>query len=224
MHNTRIFGAMACMLMLPLVAANVAMAVTVCDRPEPKHQFHQPLDHNASTTIESLQQAWRTAFQGEKKQGDSALAPPQANLSFAASHPYKPFFSQRVGCILLAGGQGSRLGAEIPKGCVPIPPSGITLFEIFLRKIVGFHELYHIWPVCAIMTSDETDEYSRRYLQDHNYFGVPKEFVSIFCQSSLPLLDEHGDPVVENGSLVTGPDGNGKVFSAFLQSGFVAAQ
>ena len=209
-------SATSCMLLLSLVASNVAMAT-------PAHSdiAHQQsgISGDLQRTVLSLQQSWKIAFQEGKKQEDITLVPPLANPSSVASHPYKPFFFQRVGCILLAGGQGSRLGAEIPKGCVPIPPSGITLFEIFLRKAVGFHKLYHIWPVCAIMTSDETDEYTRRYLQEKNFFGVPKECVSFFCQSSLPLLDEHGEPVVENGTLVTGPDGNGKVFSAFHQSG-----
>ena len=134
-------------------------------------------------------------------------------------HPYAPFFPEKVGFILLAGGQGSRLGSDIPKGMVPIPPSGKTLFEIFLRRMVGFYESYHTWPFCAIMTSDETDRETRRYIQEHHFFGVPEDHVFFFCQTSLPLLNQNGEQFSEHGELVTGPDGNGKVFTCFCERG-----
>ena len=156
---------------------------------------------------------------GENTKDFSAVSPVQVHTMETALHPYSPFFSKKVGFILLAGGQGSRLGCECPKGMVSIPPSDKTLFEIFLRRMVGFFRTYHTWPSCGIMTSDETDRETRKYLKEQNFFGVPEEYVSFFCQASLPLLDSTGEPILENGEFVQGPDGNGKVFHAFLESG-----
>lgn len=161
----------------------------------------------------SLQLAWSEMMQGTKQIDTTSLHPVRVEQAHTVGHPYEPFFLNRVGFIVLAGGQGTRLGTDIPKGMVPIPPSEKTLFQIFLRRMVGFFNTYHEWPFCAIMTSDETDAATREYLQKNHFFGVPEEYVSFFCQSSLPLLNEKGEHIVENGRLITGPDGNGRVFT-----------
>lgn len=170
---------------------------------------------------QTLQDAWRNKDHMNTEQ--TQWMPVDIGHSQVTHHPYAPFFSKQVGFVLLAGGQGTRLGSDIPKGMVPIPPSGKTLFEIFLRRMVGFHTLYKTWPSCGIMTSSETDTATRSFIEQNKYFGIPKEYVSFFCQSSLPLLDEQGNPFFENGTLVQGPDGNGKVFASFCHQGIAQA-
>jgi UDP-N-acetylglucosamine/UDP-N-acetylgalactosamine diphosphorylase len=166
-----------------------------------------------------LQIEWQAMMNGGSEKDFDSYSPVNIDPSQSASHPYSPYFTKRVGFLLLAGGQGSRLGCEYPKGMVPIPPSGKTLFEIFLRRAVGFFNVYHQWPFCAIMTSQETDTETRKYLQENCYFGVPEKYVFLFSQTSLPLLNEKGETFSENNAPVTGPDGNGKVFSCFYNSG-----
>jgi len=136
-------------------------------------------------------------------------------------HPYAPFFHKTVGALFLAGGHGSRLETALPKAMVPIPPSGKTLLEIFLRRMVGFFRLYSRWPHCLLMTSEENEESIQQYLHMNDYFGVPRKYVHSFCQSSLPLLDEMGNPLLENGILQKGPDGNGRVCASLSESGLL---
>ena len=167
----------------------------------------------------SIRLAWEHMMEGASSRDFSSCTPPSVDPSEAASHPYSPFLTKRVGFILLAGGQGSRLGCEYPKGMVPIPPSNKTLFEIFLRRMVGFFRTYHEWPFCAIMTSDETDKATQIYLKENNFFGVPEEQIFFFKQSSLTLLNEQGNPFYENGKLAVGPDGNGRALYWFHACG-----
>ena len=175
-----------------------------------------------SQDTEALQRAWWQSTIDKTTRNAMKLDPVHAEIDRATYHPYAPFYSIKVGCIILAGGQGSRLGLEIPKGCVSIPSSGRTLFEIFFRKAVGFHSMYKMWPYLAIMTSLENDSETRQYLKANHFFGVPKKYVSLFCQSNLPLLNEQGEPYMEGGAIVCAPDGNGKVFASFEQSGIAA--
>lgn len=163
----------------------------------------------------SIRLAWEEMMKGASSRDFSTCTQPCIDLSTPAFHPYSPFFTKRVGFLLLAGGQGSRLGCDCPKGMVPIPPSNKTLFEIFLRRMVGFFRTYHEWPYCAIMTSDETDAATQAYLKEHHFFGVPEDQIFFFRQSSLTLLNEQGNPFYENGKLAVGPDGNGRALYWF---------
>lgn len=104
-----------------------------------------------------------------------------------------------MGCVILAGGQGTRLGYDGPKGCFPL--GSTTLFEI-LAKRVPKNDL----PV-AIMTSRENDAATRAYWKEKKNFGLTN--VSFFAQGDLPLLDEAGNPAG------FGPDGNGALFKVF---------
>lgn len=136
-------------------------------------------------------------------------------------HPYPPFKHTTIAALFLAGGHGSRLGTSLPKAMVPIPPSGKTLLEIFLRRMAGFFSLYSRWPYCLLMTSEENHEEIQQYLFDCHFFGVPSTQIILFRQSSLPLLDEQGFPLQEEGVLQKGPDGNGRVFHLLKEKGLL---
>ncbi len=116
----------------------------------------------------------------------------------------------KVGCIVLAGGQGSRLGADIPKGMVPVLGEK-TLFQIILEKTAAASKRCGIPLSLAIMTSPLNHADTLTYLKDNAFFGV--EQLELFQQEMLPLLDEAGNPLQE------GPSGNGEVFKHFVKSG-----
>jgi putative uridylyltransferase len=97
----------------------------------------------------------------------------------------------QMGCVILAGGLGTRLGLKGPKGCVKVRGEE-TLFEILLSKMKG--------PV-AIMTSPLNREETERFLKAHDFFGVKE--ISFFDQD---LRDGY-------------PDGNGKVFKKLVEGG-----
>ncbi len=113
---------------------------------------------------------------------------------------------ERVGCLILAGGQGSRLGMLGPKGLFAI--GGQTLFERIVKKIP-----VHV-PI-AIMTSALNHQQTVDYFTKMGSFG--REII-FFQQSMLPLLDESKRPFG-----LEGPDGNGSVYRRFVEAG-VAAQ
>lgn len=169
------------------------------------------------TTKDELEHAWKQAHTGIEAQGLKWKAP-HLELFPTPLHPYSPFYTKNVGCILMAGGVSSRLKSDVPKGMTPLFDSGLTLFEIFLRRGVGFERLYHRWPFFAIMTSEKTDRPTREFLQKHEYFGIPQKQVSFFIQDSLWLLDEKGFCFQEGGKDIKGPNGNGKLFDALMHS------
>lgn len=115
------------------------------------------------------------------------------------------------GVIILAGGQGSRLGFNYPKGCFELD-EGDSLFKILIRKITSNNG----WV--AIMTSHETDAMTRDYLAGRNFFGL-KERIGCFVQPSHPVTTRDGQPLYDGmGNLIQAPMGNGCVYQAFTQS------
>jgi len=127
--------------------------------------------------------------------------------------------SQRtIGCLIMAGGIGSRLGISEPKG-VMLLPCGKSLLQIFLEKAQAFQKRYQSQVFIGIMTSSYTDAAIKRHLEERNFFGFNPKRVRCFQQDSLPFLDENGQLVLVENHVATGPDGNGRVFSACMKSG-----
>ena len=112
----------------------------------------------------------------------------------------------KLGCLLLAGGQGTRLRFDGPKGLFPIGPNGETLFEIFReRRRVAGDDL----PL-AILVSPENEVATRE--------AVPE--AEICVQETLPLLNEDGEEfLTAPGEPAVGPDGNGYALRHFVESG-----
>jgi UDP-N-acetylglucosamine/UDP-N-acetylgalactosamine diphosphorylase len=130
-----------------------------------------------------------------------------------------------VGAILVAGGQGTRLGFDHPKGMFPIGPiSNVPLFQILLEKILARSR----WAAAAIplylMTSPATDGPTREFLAEHHYFGLPPEDVRIFCQGTMPAVDAASGHLLlaEKHRLSLSPDGHGGTLAALDCSGALA--
>ncbi len=122
----------------------------------------------------------------------------------------------KVGVIVLAGGHGSRLGFDAPKGCFVI--NGKSLYQRLAQKVALASTLYAKSLHLAIMTSDATHEKTIEHFDESNYFGLKKEQVLFFQQQNLPLQDESGNVVS-----LEAPDGNGALFWHFAKSGHLAA-
>ena len=123
----------------------------------------------------------------------------------------------KVACVLVAGGQGTRLGFPHPKGMYPIGPlSGATLFQFHFEKVAAFSRRYgHRIPYC-IMTSPATHIETINFLKDKNYFGLFEEDVFIFCQGTMPAVSvEEGKVLLDShGNIALSPDGHGGMLSA----------
>ena len=128
----------------------------------------------------------------------------------------------QVGMILVAGGQGSRLGFDHPKGMFPIGPvSGRTLFQVHIDKLKALNEQYNQTISLFVMTSPATDQPTKAFLQENKYFGYPPEYISTFCQGTMPAVDCQSGKLLlaDKGNLFLGPDGHGGMLAALDNSG-----
>ena len=130
----------------------------------------------------------------------------------------------RVGVLLVAGGQGSRLGFEGPKGAYEIGPvSGASLFEIHARKILALERKYEAEIPFYIMTSLANDADTRAFFVAHAYFGLAPERVWFFSQGMWPALSEEGKLMLEApGRIFMNPDGHGGTIRALDVNGMFA--
>ncbi len=129
----------------------------------------------------------------------------------------KAFSQNLVGAIYLAGGQGTRLGFDHPKGMFEINDK--SLFQRICEKALCIQKKYKTRSYISFMTSFLNHNETVEYFNKNNFFGMNKNQIDFFEQESLPFLEKHGRWVVENKSIVMGPDGNGGVFKQFYKSG-----
>lgn len=127
----------------------------------------------------------------------------------------------KVGAILLAGGQGTRLGFDKAKGMYNI---GVTkdlyIFEQLIANLKKVTDEAEAFVPLYIMTSDKNDEQTRAFFEEHDFFGYNKDFVKFFVQEMVPAVDFEGNVLVEaEDSLAMSPNGNGGWFSSLLKAG-----
>jgi UDP-N-acetylglucosamine/UDP-N-acetylgalactosamine diphosphorylase len=128
-----------------------------------------------------------------------------------------------VAVFVVAGGQGTRLGFEGPKGMFPISPvRNKTLFNLFAEKILALNRRYSTTLPWFIMTSEENDEVTKKYFQENNYFGLGKENIFIFQQGMIPAIDINGKLILrEKHEIFMNPDGHGGSLLALYVSGAI---
>ena len=129
--------------------------------------------------------------------------------------------NNQYGIVIMAGGNASRLGLGIPKGCLKLSVNkkNISLFELFINQLKEIQNLYDIYLNLYIMTSKTNNEEIQNFFSKNNYFDYPKENIKFFCQDELPILDVKGNIVLkEKNKILFGPNGNGNVFHALKKS------
>lgn len=128
----------------------------------------------------------------------------------------------RVGLVIVAGGQGTRLGFDFPKGMFPIGPlSGRTLFQFFADSLLALRAKYSVNIPLYLMTSPLTHEQTVEYWTENQYLGLPPEDVIIFCQGTMPAVDASTGRLLLSAkdSLSLSPDGHGGTVKALEVSG-----
>ena len=131
----------------------------------------------------------------------------------------------RVGVILVAGGQGTRLGFPHPKGMFPIGPvSGNSLFQIHIEKIIADSRRFGRPIPLYLMTSPATHEETLDFLTKNDRFGLPEDQLVVFCQGTMPAVDNAEGRVLLQSPHhpALSPDGHGGMLAAFEKSGALA--
>lgn len=130
----------------------------------------------------------------------------------------------KVGAVLLAGGQGTRLGLDRPKGTLNI---GVTkelyLFEQLLRNLMDVTDEAGVYVPLYIMTSNINNADTTAFFEEHDYFGYPKDYVKFFVQEMVPACDYEGRIYMESQTEVAmSPNGNGGWFSSMVNAGLLS--
>lgn len=130
----------------------------------------------------------------------------------------------RFACVLLAGGMGTRLGLDKPKGELNY---GITKEHYLFQKLVeNLMEVRNDANGASIplfvMTSEKNDQETRRFFRENDFFGYPDEDVFFFVQEMAAAVDYDGKLLMEEpGRLATSPNGNGGWFSSLVKAGYL---
>lgn len=124
--------------------------------------------------------------------------------------------------VTMAGGQGTRLGYNGPKGTfkLDVTPEGKYIFEILLDTIKEQNKKYDSEIYWYIMTSQENNDDTIKFFEEHNYFGYNKEKIKFFKQFDLPLMSLEGKILLNDKfEIKEASDGNGGVFKAMKKEG-----
>lgn len=128
-------------------------------------------------------------------------------------------------CALLtvAGGQGTRLGFDAPKGLFPVTPiRGASLFQVFAEKLLAARAAFDVAIPWFIMTSPLNHPATASYFAEQDYFGLPCDDVRLFRQGTNPVLSRNGRLLLApDGALLTSPDGAGGVLTALQRAGLI---
>ncbi len=127
----------------------------------------------------------------------------------------------RVGFVLVAGGQASRLGFEAPKGEFPVGPvTGRSLFDFHARRLRAASLRHGVRTPWYVMTSPGNDAATKAFFERHGFFGLGPEDVCFFSQDMLPALDPQGRLLfAAPDALFLAPNGHGGCLLALARSG-----
>lgn len=129
----------------------------------------------------------------------------------------------KVGAVLLAGGMGTRLGSDNPKGMYNV---GLTrelyIFECLINNLMDVVKAADAYIHLFVMTSEKNHEATTSFLKEKNYFGYPEEYIHFFKQEMAPATDYNGKIYLEEkGRMATSPNGNGGWFISLMRAGLL---
>lgn len=127
----------------------------------------------------------------------------------------------KVGAVLLAGGMGTRLGSDAPKGVYNI---GLTkevfIFQRLIENLMDVVRQADAWIPLYIMTSDKNHEATASFFEDKHYFGYNADYVTFFMQDMAPASDYNGRVYMEEKyKMSTSPNGNAGWFLSMIKWG-----
>lgn len=129
----------------------------------------------------------------------------------------------QVGAVLLAGGQGTRLGLDKPKGMLNVGiHKELYLFEQLVNNLMEVVKEADAWVPLFVMTSEKNNADTVAFFKEKDYFGYNKDYVFFFVQEMAPSVGYDGKILMEaKDRLSTSPNGNGGWFSSLVKAGLL---
>ena len=129
--------------------------------------------------------------------------------------------NNELAIITLAGGQGTRLGHNGPKGSfkIDIGEKGKYLFEMIIDQLIDANKKYGVTIPYYIMTSVENNDETIAFFEDNNYFNYPKEYIKFFKQAEEPLVDKFGKLLINEDKVIKlASNGNGEIYKSLAKN------
>lgn len=129
----------------------------------------------------------------------------------------------KVGAVLLAGGMGTRLGSDAPKGVYNIGlTKDVFIFQRLIENLLDVVRQADAWIPLYVMTSDKNHEATTSFFEEKDYFGYNSDYVTFFMQDMAPASDYDGKVYMEEKwKMSTSPNGNGGWFLSMMKWGVV---
>ena len=189
----------------------------------------EPEQYAMERQIESLDLSVLNAQENEEKRGTlaplfaSTLSEIEQNRERYTAAGLQAIRDGKVGAVLLAGGQGSRLGFDHPKGMFRIGiDRELYIFECLINNLLDVVKQADAWIPLFIMTSVENNKETQAFFEQHNYFGYSPDNVFFFVQEQLPTVDTNGKLMLaDNGVIKTAPNGNGGWYASMAKTGML---
>jgi UDP-N-acetylglucosamine/UDP-N-acetylgalactosamine diphosphorylase len=147
----------------------------------------------------------------------------EANKESFTATGIKAIQDGKVAAVLLAGGMGTRLGSDDPKGMYNIGETkDLYIFECLVNNLMDVVKQTGTWIHFFIMTSDKNNDATIKFLTEHNFFGYKAEYIHFFKQEMAAATDYNGKIYLEEkGKLSTSPNGNGGWFVSMKNAGLL---
>ena len=147
----------------------------------------------------------------------------EANKDSFTATGMKAIQDGKVAAVLLAGGMGTRLGSDDPKGMYNIGETkDLYIFECLVNNLMDVVKQTGSWIHFFIMTSDKNNDATIKFLTEHEFFGYKAEYVHFFKQEMAAATDYNGKIYLEEkGKLSTSPNGNGGWFVSMKNAGLL---
>lgn len=129
----------------------------------------------------------------------------------------------KLSAVLLAGGMGTRLGSDAPKGMYDIGISKpVYIFQRLIENLMKVVEKAGNYIQLFVMTSEKNHDATVGFFKEHDYFGYDKDYIAFFKQDMAPAADFDGKVYMEaKDSIATSPNGNGGWFLSMKKSGLL---
>lgn len=130
----------------------------------------------------------------------------------------------KVACLVVAGGQGTRLGWDHPKGTFPVTPvQGKSLFQVFAEQVLATSKRAGTPLPWYVLTSRQNRADTEAFFVEHAYFGLPSEQVTFLVQREVPTVDTRGQLLMTGkAELAMNPDGHGGTLRALREARAIA--